>query len=132
MLREVLRLLNASGAEIEQSELTPAHLAGLIGLIDSGQLSVRTAPEVLEEVFRTGTAPAAVVQERGLAQVSDSAALEAVIDEVIAAPANAKAIADFRGGREAALGFLVGAVMKQTRGKANPALVNDLLRQKLS
>jgi len=131
MLRDVRRLLNSSGIEIEQSKLRPEHLAALIALIDSGQLSVRSGPQVLEEVFRTGTAPEQVMREQGLAQVSDTAELEAVIDRVLADPRNAKALADYHGGKQTALGYFVGAVMKETRGKANPALVNQLLRQKL-
>ncbi len=131
MLRDVRRLLNSTGIEIEQSRLRPEHLAALIGLIDSGQLSVRSGPQVLEEVFRTGTPPEQVMREQGLAQVSDTAELEAVIDRVLADPRNAKALADYRGGKQTALGYFVGAVMKETRGKANPALVNQLLRQKL-
>jgi len=129
VLRDVLRLLGSQS--IESSKLTPEHLAGLIQLIDSGQLSVRSAPEVLEESFTTGAAPAVIVQEKGLAQVSDTAALEAVVDRVLAAEQSAKAIADYRSGKPSAAGFLVGAVMKETRGKANPGLVNQLLRQKL-
>jgi aspartyl-tRNA(Asn)/glutamyl-tRNA(Gln) amidotransferase subunit B len=131
LIRDVRRLLAGAGIEIQQSKLTPAGLAGLIRLIDAGHLSVRSAPEVLEEVFRTGAPAEQVVQEKGLAQVSDAAALEDVIDRVLAAEANQKAIADYRAGKEAALKFLVGAVMKETRGKANPGLVNELLRRKL-
>jgi aspartyl-tRNA(Asn)/glutamyl-tRNA(Gln) amidotransferase subunit B len=131
MLRDVLRLLGTERIEIEASKLKPEHVAELITLIDGGQLSVRSAPEVLEETFRTGTAPATVVQEKGLTQVSDTGELEGVIDGVLAAPQNAKAIADYRAGKQSAVGFLVGAVMKETRGKANPGLVNQLLKQKL-
>jgi aspartyl-tRNA(Asn)/glutamyl-tRNA(Gln) amidotransferase subunit B len=131
LLRDVLRLVNTAGIEIEQSNLTPQHLAQLIGLIESGQISVRSAPEVLEESFRTGVAPDVVVKEKGLSQVSDTSELEGVIDRVLAAPANQKAIADYKAGKQTAVGFLVGAVMKETRGKANPGIVNTLLRQKL-
>ncbi|HEX2033874.1 MAG TPA: Asp-tRNA(Asn)/Glu-tRNA(Gln) amidotransferase subunit GatB [Chloroflexota bacterium] len=131
MLREVLRLLNAHGTEIEASKLTPAHLAELIKLIDDGQLSVRSAPEVLEAVFESGASPQAVVKEKGLSQVSDASALESIVAAVLAAPENQKAIADYGAGKTNALGYLVGAVMKQTRGKANPGVVNQLLRQKL-
>ncbi|MBI3970319.1 MAG: Asp-tRNA(Asn)/Glu-tRNA(Gln) amidotransferase subunit GatB [Chloroflexi bacterium] len=131
ILRDVLRLLNASGTEVEESRLTPTHLADLIKLVDSGQLSVRSAPEVLEAVFNTGKPPQAVVKEKGLAQVSDVAELKTVVERVLAAPQNQKAIADYRAGKQTALGFLVGAVMKETRGKANPGMVNGLLRQKL-
>ncbi len=131
MLRDVLRLLNTSGTSIDGSKLTPGHLAGLIALLDDGRLSVRSAPEVLEEVFRTGASPEAVMQGRGLEQVSDSGALEAVVAQVLADGRNGRAIADYRAGKGAAMGFLVGAVMKQTRGTANPGLVKELLAQKL-
>jgi aspartyl-tRNA(Asn)/glutamyl-tRNA(Gln) amidotransferase subunit B len=129
MLRDVLRLLNAASIEIEASKITPEHVAGLIKLIDGGQISVRSAPEVLEEVFNTGAAPEAVVKEKGLAQVSDTGELAAAVDRAIAA--NPKAVADYKGGKPSALGFLVGAVMKETRGKANPGVVNQLLKGKL-
>ena len=131
VLRDVLRLVNAAGIEIEQSKVAPRHVADLIRLIEGGQVSVRSAPEVLEEVFNTGRAPEAVVKEKGLAQVSDTAELEAVVDRVLAAESNQKAIADYKSGKQSAAGFLVGAVMKETRGKANPGMVNQLLRQKL-
>lgn len=131
VLRDVLRLVNASGTTIERSKLTPEHLAGLIKLVDAGQLSVRSAPEVLEETFRAGAAPAGVVQEKGLAQVSDTGALESIVEQVLTDERNQRAIADYRAGKGAAVGFLVGAVMKQTRGTANPGLVKDLLTRKL-
>jgi aspartyl-tRNA(Asn)/glutamyl-tRNA(Gln) amidotransferase subunit B len=131
VLRDVLRLLGAARIEIEASKLKPEHVAELVRLIDGGQLSVRSAPEVLEEAFNTGSPPQQVVREKGLSQVSDTAELEAVIDRVLAAPASAKAIADYKSGKQSAAGFLVGAVMKETRGKANPGVVNQVLRQKL-
>ena len=87
---------------------------------------------MLEETFHTGASPAAVVKEKGLSQVSDTGELEAVIWRVLEAPANQKAIADFKAGKESALNFLFGAVMKETRGKANPGVVRELLRQKLT
>ena len=129
VLRDVLRLLG--GGPISESKLRPGHIAELIKLVDSGQLSVRSAPEVLEESFNTGAPPAQVVLEKGLTQVSDTGELEAVVERVLASEASAKAVADYRGGKPTALGFLVGAVMKETRGKANPGLVNELLRKKL-
>ena len=129
MLRDVLRLLG--GAPVDASKLRPEHVAQLISLVESGALSVRSAPEVLEETFRSGVDPERVVREKGLGQVSDTAELEGVLDRVLAAPQNAKAIADYRGGKASTIGFLVGAVMKETRGKANPGLVNQLLKQKL-
>ena len=85
----------------------------------------------MEESFKTGKRPAKVVQEKGLKQVSDTGELEAVVEKVLAAEGSAKAVADYRGGKPSAIGFLVGAVMKETRGKANPGLVNELLKKKL-
>jgi aspartyl-tRNA(Asn)/glutamyl-tRNA(Gln) amidotransferase subunit B len=90
---------------------------------------VRTAPEVLEEAVAHGTMPAEIVQARGLGQVSDTDALAAAVAEAVAA--NPKAVADYRAGKATAMGFLVGAVMKATRGKGNPGLVNELLKRQL-
>ena len=132
LLRDVLRLLNTTGTSVEESKLTPTYLAALIGLIESGRLSGRSAPEVLEEVFTTGAAPEHVLASKRLAQVSDTGALDSVIERVLAAPSNQKAVADYRAGKEAALNFLFGAAMKETRGRANPGVVRELLRQKLS
>jgi aspartyl-tRNA(Asn)/glutamyl-tRNA(Gln) amidotransferase subunit B len=131
VLRDVLRLLSAARIEIEASKLQPEHVAQLVTLIEGGQLSVRSAPEVLEEAFNTGHPPEHVVRDKGLSQVSDTAELEAIVDRVLAAPPSAKAVADYKSGKQSAAGFLVGAVMKETRGKANPGVVNQLLRQKL-
>jgi aspartyl-tRNA(Asn)/glutamyl-tRNA(Gln) amidotransferase subunit B len=131
LLRDVLRLVSAAGIGIEQSKITPQHLAELVRLIEGGELSVRSVPEVLEESFKSGASPASVVKEKGLAQVSDAGELEAVVQRVIEAPGSQKAIADYKGGKQTAIAFLVGAVMKETRGKANPGMVNQLLRQKL-
>ncbi|MGI8422735.1 MAG: Asp-tRNA(Asn)/Glu-tRNA(Gln) amidotransferase subunit GatB [Chloroflexota bacterium] len=129
VLRDVLRMVG--GGSIGESKLQPVHMAELIGLVESGQLSVRSAPEVLEETFQTGTAPAQVMREKGLGQVSDTAQLKAVVERVLGAPGSSKAVTDYHGGKASAMGFLVGAVMKETRGKANPGLVNQLLKQKL-
>ena len=131
ILRDVLRLVNASGAEIESGRLSPLHLAALIKLVESGALTRATGTEVLEESFRSGADPTELVAERGLTQVSDAGALDAVVEDVLADPRSQKAIADFRAGKENAVMFLVGAVMKQTRGRANASVVRDLLKQRL-
>ena len=127
--RDVLRILGTTGAEIDQILLTPAHLADLIKLLDTGTISGRTAPEVLEEAVSTGSMPREIVQQRGLGQVSDTDALTTAVADAIAS--NPKAVADYRAGKATAMGFLVGAVMKTTRGKGNPGLVNELLKQQL-
>ena len=129
MINELFGLLNAAGLDIEASKIAPPALAQLIRLVESGSISSRTAKEVFEEMFRIGRAPDEIVSERGLAQISDEAALGQVVQEVLAA--NPEGVADYQAGRRQALGFLVGQVMKATRGKANPGLVNRLLTQKL-
>ena len=105
------------------------HLAELLQLIDRGTVSGSAAKQVFEEMYRTGRAPGAIVESLGLTQVSDEDALSGAVAEVIAA--NPKPVADYRAGKTAALGRLVGEVMKATRGRANPALVGDLLRRRL-
>ena len=92
-------------------------------------LSLALARQVFEEAFVTGERPEAIVQARGLAQISDTAELERVVDEVLAT--NPRPVADYRAGKEAALSFLMGQVMKATRGKANPSVVAELLRARL-
>ncbi|MDD3927642.1 MAG: Asp-tRNA(Asn)/Glu-tRNA(Gln) amidotransferase GatCAB subunit B, partial [bacterium] len=129
VMGELMRLLNETGQSIEHSAMTPEALAEVIALVDKGTINLKSAKEVFEESFRTGKAPSKITADRGMAQISDEAALSGVIDGVIAA--NPKVAEDFRTGKEAALGFLVGQVMKQTRGQANPAVVNKLLREKL-
>ena len=129
VVRDIMRILSATGGEVDSLKIGPGHLAELIRLIDNGTISVRTAPEVLEEAVAHGTMPAEIVQARGLGQVSDTDALAAAVAEAVAA--NPKAVADYRAGKATAMGFLVGAVMKATRGKGNPGLVNELLKRQL-
>lgn len=129
LMGEVSRCLNASGREIEETDLTPRRLADLLGLVQKGVISGKMAKDVFEEMFKTGAEPEAIVKEKGLVQIADADELGAITDRVITA--NPGPAADFRGGKEKALGFLVGQVMKETKGKANPQLVNRLLREKL-
>lgn len=130
MLGDFARLLNATGSEIQDALVRPQQLAEMIGLIEDGTISSKIAKTVFEEMYRTGKDPRTIVAEQGLTQVSEAGAIEEVVNNVIAA--NAKAVADYRSGKQDALKFLVGQVMKETRGRANPGLVNDLLRQKLA
>jgi aspartyl-tRNA(Asn)/glutamyl-tRNA(Gln) amidotransferase subunit B len=122
-------LKNAS-REIESSPVSPAQLAGLIRLIDSGEISGKIAKTVFEEMFKSGEDPGAVQMRLGLVQVSDEASLLAAIDKVVAA--NPKQLAQYRSGQEKVLGYFVGQVMKETRGQANPGKLNELLRKKLA
>ena len=124
-------LLKEEDEDMAVSELriTPEHLAGLLKLQEEGVLSGKMAKEVFAEAFKTGKAPAVIVDERGLHQISDTGEMEAVVLRVIAE--NPNSVQDYRGGKQKALGFLVGQVMKATRGRANPQLANQLLRQHL-
>jgi aspartyl-tRNA(Asn)/glutamyl-tRNA(Gln) amidotransferase subunit B len=126
---EVARLVNETGTPLARAGLAPERLAEILRLLDGGAINGAGAKVVVEEVFRTGAAPAAVVQVRGLTQVSDSSAIEAVVDRVLAAsPAE---VERHRSGKKDLTGFFVGQVMKALQGKGNPAVVNALLKQKL-
>jgi aspartyl-tRNA(Asn)/glutamyl-tRNA(Gln) amidotransferase subunit B len=111
------------------NRITPVQLAELVGLIDAGQLSGKMAKEVFGEMFVTGKSAGAIVKEKGLSQVSDAGALEALAEEAIRA--NPKSVADYRAGNVAAINFLKGQVMKLSKGKANPQLVGEILAGKL-
>ncbi len=121
--------LKNSGKEIEDCPLPAARLAALVKTIDSGQISGKIAKTVFEEIFRTGEEPAAVIKRLGLVQVSDEASLSALVDKVL--KANPKQLSEYRSGKEKLLGFFVGQVMKETKGQANPQVLNDLLMKKL-
>ncbi len=129
MLGELLRLLNVEGTGISESKVTPQHLAGMLDLIDQGTLSTTLAKQVLEEMFNTGGQAAAIVAQKGLTLISGIEEITTVIDQVLLD--NARAVADFRGGKEQALKFLVGQVMKGTKGRAKPDLVGRLIEEKL-
>jgi aspartyl-tRNA(Asn)/glutamyl-tRNA(Gln) amidotransferase subunit B len=126
---ELLRECHQSGATPGSCGLTPEHLAGLLKLIDDGVISGKIAKQIFPELFATGLDPAAYVRDKGLAQISDSSALESAVDAVLAA--NPDEVAAYRGGKTKLMGFFVGQIMKATKGQANPGLVNELLRKKL-
>ena len=121
--------LNAEGKEVEDTPLTGAHLAELLDLIHGGTISGRTAKEILPEVARTGRMPREIVASQDLGQIRDDGVLAGVIDGVLAD--NPGPAADYRAGKAAALTFLIGQVMKRTRGRANPEAANRLLRERL-
>jgi len=129
LMGEILKYLNAQGMEIQQTKLTPLHLAELLKLQSDGIISGKIAKTVFEEMFNSGKRPAEIVKEQGLVQISDQDAIAAIVAQVIAD--NPKSVADFKAGTEKALGFLVGQVMKISRGRANPEIANQLLREKL-
>jgi len=130
LVGDVSAALKASGIELSQSKLAPGQLAELIGLVASGKISGRIAKSVFEEVFASGKRPGDVVRERGLVQISDAGELAAIVQRVI--EANPGPAADYFAGKEKALTFLVGQIMKETRGRANPQETNRILREELA
>jgi aspartyl-tRNA(Asn)/glutamyl-tRNA(Gln) amidotransferase subunit B len=121
--------LTETQTTLAELKFKPEHLLDLVGLVESGKISTKIAQDVLSEMFVSGEAPAAIVEKRGLAQVSDSSAIETFCDQAISA--NPKSAEDFRAGKAAALNFLKGQVMKLSKGKANPNLVGEMLEKKL-
>ena len=125
ILGDLSRLLNLRDLEIQESPVSPQHLRELITLVDDGTVSVSMAKKVLEEVFESGDSPGRVVQEKGYTQISDSSVVKTAVAKAI--DANPQAVTDYMGGKETAAKFLVGQVMKITKGQANPDLVNELV-----
>ena len=130
MTGDLAGLLNEARVPLSEARVKPAHLAGLVRLIDEGTIGTPQAKQALAEAFASGTAVEQIVEEKGLAQISDEAALGALVDEVIAE--NPGPVEQFRGGKEGVIGFLVGQLMKKSRGAANPQEAQRLLRQRLS
>ncbi|HHY61988.1 MAG: Asp-tRNA(Asn)/Glu-tRNA(Gln) amidotransferase subunit GatB [Bacillota bacterium] len=129
ILGEVMASLNATGIELSESKLTPELFAELIDLMTTGKISGKIAKSVFEDVFSNGRRPSDIVKERGLLQISDVGELVTIVEKVI--DANPGPVADYHAGKERALGFLVGQVMKETRGRANPQETNRILREEL-
>ena len=129
-MSDVMALMNASGKAIGDCAMTPAALASLVSLAAKGTINGPTLKELLPEIFEKGGDPEAIVKERGLGAVSDTGALEAFVDQAIAA--NPGPVADFKAGKKAAAGFFVGQVMKLSKGKADPKIVGGLVAKKLA
>jgi aspartyl-tRNA(Asn)/glutamyl-tRNA(Gln) amidotransferase subunit B len=130
VMGEILRLLKAAEIEITECKITPENLAELLRLIEKGEISGKIAKEVLEEMSTTGEKAESIVQRKGLAQISDEDTLRKLAIEVIAA--NPRSVEDYRSGKKKAIGFLVGQIMRKTKGKANPQLVNKVLEEELN
>jgi len=126
---ELLRELENAGLTADKSPIPASELGALVKLIDDGTISGKQGKDVLVEMFSTGKTAAAIVEERGLVQVSDTGEIDRVIDEVMSA--NPKQLEQYRGGKEGLFGFFVGQVMKASKGKANPKIVNERLKDKL-
>ncbi len=129
MLGEYLRLLNDAGIGIAESKVSPGRLSELLDLIEGGTLSTTLAKQVFEEMFRTGKGAGVIIAERGLTQISGAAEIEPIIERVIRD--HPKAVAEYKAGKTKSFQFLVGQVMKETRGRAKPDMVNKLLEEKL-
>ncbi|RJP39565.1 MAG: Asp-tRNA(Asn)/Glu-tRNA(Gln) amidotransferase subunit GatB [Desulfobacteraceae bacterium] len=125
----LLALLNAEGRTIADTPVSPERMAELLALVENGTISGKIAKTIFDEMVQTGESPEAVVSRKELVQVTDEAALEAIVDRVLAA--NPSEVESYRGGKTKLMGFFVGQIMKETRGKANPQIVNTLLKNKL-
>ena len=129
MLTELLGALNASGTSIAASPMPPAQLSALVVLVESGTISGKIGKEVFAESYKTGEPPAAIVERRGVQQISDEAELWGIVERVVAA--SPKQTSDYQSGKDGLFGYFVGQVMKQTQGRANPVITTDLLRKRL-
>ena len=130
LMVETMRLMKEHELEPEQLRFSPENLAKLIGLIDAGKINRTVAKEVFEKVFAEDINPEHYVEEKGLVMVNDEGALRSTIEQIVAS--NPQSVADFKGGKEKAIGFLVGQTMKAMKGKADPAMVNQILKEVLS
>ncbi|HMK55277.1 MAG TPA: Asp-tRNA(Asn)/Glu-tRNA(Gln) amidotransferase subunit GatB [Dissulfurispiraceae bacterium] len=129
IMGDLMRLMNEESCDIEQLSFTPAQLVEMLKLIEDGTISGKIAKEVFEDMFRTGKNPGDIVKDKGLVQISDTGELEKAVDEILAKSPNE--VERYRAGDEKLMGFFVGQIMKATKGKANPKMLNDLLKQKL-
>ncbi len=130
LLGDLSRLANETGTPVYESRVTPQAVAELIGLTDAGTINSKTAKDLITRLWADGGSPKAIVESEGLGQVSDAGAIDAIVADVLAA--NEKTVADYKAGKTKVMGFLVGQVMKASKGKANPALAEERLAAQLS
>lgn len=130
LMVDFTKKLNDAEIDITESKITPENLAHLIMLIDKGTISSKIAKKVFDEMFETGKDANKIVEDKGMVQMSDEGAIKEIVEKVVAA--NPKSIEDYKAGKDRALGFLVGQVMKETHGKANPGIVNKFLLELLN
>jgi aspartyl-tRNA(Asn)/glutamyl-tRNA(Gln) amidotransferase subunit B len=129
MLGDLSYYLNTENLEIDESAITPKHIVDMLKLIDNGTISGKIAKEIFPEMFETGKMPHTIVEEKGMTQISGEDEITKIIDRVL--EENASTVQEYRAGKEKAFGFLVGQAMRLTKGRANPQLVNKLLRERL-
>ena len=125
ILGDIAKKLNEEGITMVAIPISPADLAGLLQLIDKGTISGKIAKKVLPEMWHSHKTAEAVVKEQGLVQITDTGELETIVRQIVAA--NPQSVADYQAGKKKAIGFLVGQIMKETKGRANPGVVNQLL-----
>jgi aspartyl-tRNA(Asn)/glutamyl-tRNA(Gln) amidotransferase subunit B len=133
IMGDLLRFFKDANVDIKdlsKSPVTPAMLADMVALVDKGAISGKMAKTVMEEMYKTGKAPGAIIQEKGMVQISDVSEIEKMVDKVI--QDNPQPVSQYRAGKTGNFGFFVGQVMKATEGRANPQAVNELLRKKLA
>jgi aspartyl-tRNA(Asn)/glutamyl-tRNA(Gln) amidotransferase subunit B len=126
MIGDFTRLLHAAGIEVGESKVTPESLHALLALLDAKTITVTIAKSVFEEMFSSGKEPGPIIKELGLEPISGADEMRAVCERVVAA--NPKAVADYRAGKQEAVKFLVGQAMRETRGRANPETLAELLK----
>jgi len=129
VINELLGLLNKNSQRLKDSPISAEQLGGLIGLIEDNTISGKIAKDVFAEMYETGKDASVIVEEKGLKQVTDTGAIEKIVDEVLAE--NADKVEQYKGGKDKLFGFFVGQTMKKSQGKANPQAVNELLKEKL-
>ena len=129
LMGDMSKMLNTTGIAIEAAPIGSDKMAGLLALIEKGTISGKIAKTVFEEMWKSGKDAEAIVKEQGMVQISNEGEIIAIVDSVIAA--SPQSVADYKAGKEKALGFLVGQIMKQTKGRANPEIVNKLLRDRI-
>ena len=130
LMSEVLRLVNELDTTIEQIKITPEHFTEVLQLIDAGTISGKIAKDVFDDVAQSGSSPKSIIEKKGMAQISNTDEIRAAIQKII--QANPSQASEYKGGKEKLFGFFVGLTMKETKGKANPAMVNELLKEELS
>lgn len=130
IMGDLQSLLTGAAFDIAESKVSPENLAGMIALIEKGTISGKIAKDVLVDMFSTGKNAQAIVEEKGLVQISDTGAVEAIVRKVLAD--NPSQVEQFKAGKQQVMGFLVGQIMKASQGKANPKMVNDILRDELN
>ncbi len=126
---EFLKLLNRENIEAEDSKVKPSHIASILSMVDSGKINLNQAKSIFEEVFYEGKEPEDVVKEKGYEQITDAGSIEPIVKKVL--ESHPDEVKRYKGGKKGLLGFFVGQVMKETKGKANPKIVNELLRKYL-